>query len=378
MKTRLFAILCTLAALFTGPASTAFAEPTPIVSYRVHPKAFLSSDLCHRLTGLDQWEPFYRAFTSACDEAIGKELAPEKLQGKLPPTMIDDIHRAIERGLSTQRGIEAFFGHVDAIVFELQADLEAVELEAGVFDLIRLMKGEKIDAKIGINGVLAALIDVNPRNWLGALKYLEEGKDYEFLRNESGGDFVLKFDFKVHDHRVKFGCAGIKVREGRYALIFSGCDTIERQCEAFQVGKYAHLDTSEPLDEIVFEEPCFLFLEAQRKRLGWNPNGSEFLGKIKKVRVAFQDVGAVSQLSAEARMEMREDAKAVRDLLAGLVALVQISQGSNEQAMALLQSVAIESKDENVSVVVKLDNAELWKIIADGLGKATREIKDRQ
>lgn len=378
MKTRLFAILCTLAVFLTSFASTAFAEPTSIVSYRVHPKAFLSSNLCQRLTSLEQWEPFYRAFTEACDEAIGKELTPEKLEGKLPNSMIDDIHRAIDRGLSTRRGIEAFFGHVDAIVFELQADLEAVDLEAGVFDLIRLMKGEKIDMKVGVNGVLAALIDENPRNWLGALKYLEEGKDYEYLRNETDGDFALKFDFKVHDHKVKFCCAGIKVREGRYALIFSCQDSIERQCEAFKTGKYANLDTSKPLDEIVFEEPCFLFLESQRKRFGWNADGAEFLGKVKRIQAAFQDVDGVSQFGVDVRMETREDARAVRDLLAGLVALVRISQGSNEQVMALLQSVGIDSKDENVSVVVKLDNAELWKIIADGLGKATREIKDRR
>ena len=364
-----------LAMLPTAMPQVFAEEGLSIVSYEVRPNAFVSSDFCRRLTALPEWEPFFTTFTDAVDKALPKELSRDRLNGKLPDEMIDDIQNVLDRGISSRRAVESFFEHVDVIVFELRADIDSITLGEGLDGLVKLFQSGKIDVKVGIDGVLGTVIDVNPRKLLPALKYLKEGKDYEFLRNEADGDFVLKFHFRFHDHKIGFCCAGVKIpNRDRYALLFSGKQEIDDYVKMFKDGKFAAVSNS-PVKEVVLAEPCFLFLDREWKKTGLHSNESDFLSKIKMLKASFRDVDGVSQIDLSATMRSADDARQLRDLLNGLTALVRLTQNADSPAMKLLDSFSVDIEEEKVTVAAKLDNDELWKGIAEVLKKATKEIK---
>ncbi|MDR1268547.1 MAG: hypothetical protein LBK82_03380 [Planctomycetaceae bacterium] len=381
MTKRLFvsvwAILMVLLTVYFASVSTvAGAEPT-IISYQDNFKAFTSSDFVKRLTALPEWEPFFEVFTQTCDRAIDKELSRENLRRKLPEPVADDLRSFLESGISTQKGIETVFQHLEAIVFKLQADFDDDEIDENLQDITDLLQGRKKDLELEFDGLLAFVIDVNPRSFLSFLKYFREKTDYQFLRGEPNGDFVLKFDFEFHDRDIEFCCAGIKLNTGRYALLFSDEDQIARYGELFKTGRYSEMDTTQPKKELVLEETCFLFLDRQLKRAKLDANGTEFFGKIKKVKATLHDVDGISQLEITAVMRTDNDARAVRDLLTGLLAFAQLNIAENSPERGLLQAVRIDAAGTDISVTAKLDNPELWKQIAKVLQHSTEKMKNR-
>ncbi|MDR3196619.1 MAG: hypothetical protein LBU34_02015 [Planctomycetaceae bacterium] len=381
MTKRLFISIWALAVSLTVyfAAIFAFADGgRVIISYEDNFKAFAASDFVKRLTALPEWEPFFEAFTKSCDKAIDKELSRENLQRRLPEPVVNDLRTFLESGISTKKGIETVFQHLEAVIFKLQADFDDDEIDENLQDITDLVQGQKEDLDLNFDGLLAFIIDVNPRFCLSFLKYFREKIDYQFLRNEPDGDFILKFDFEFYDRDIEFCCAGIKLNTGRYAILFSDDDQIVPYYKAFKNGNYDKTDTTLPKKELVLEETCFLFLDRQLKRANLTSNGAEFLGKIRKVKTTLHEVNGVSQFEITAVMRTGEDARAVRDLLTGLLAFVQLSVTENSPERGLLQTIQINAAGTNVSVTVKLDNPELWKLIARQLQQITEKIENRQ
>ncbi len=376
----LFVSLALLTALLTTPSSVRADDGPVILSYQANQKALLSCNFCERLFALPEWEPFSKTFTDACDHALGKELSREKLEKRLPKDIVDVIRAQIDQSISTRKIIEGYFKHVEAIVFELQADFDDDDgLDENLKDLAQFLAGKKKDLDLSFDGVLAFIVDVNPRKGLEILKYFREGTDYKFLKNETDGDFILKFDFEYKNREIEFCCAGLKLNgENRYALLFADDEDIARRCKAFKTGRYADLDTSKPMKKWTLEEPCFLFLDHQCKRTGLNSHGVEFFGKIKRAGMVFQDVDGVSQCELSAEMRSKDDALAGRDLLSGLIALAQLNQDENSGAKNMLRSIKIDNKGNAVAVAVQFDSPELWKLIAQGLIEATKKIEEKK
>lgn len=380
MKTRLtsVAVATFFAMALAVTAVPLQAEEPVVVSFRSHPKALASCDFLQRLTALPEWEPFFSAFTSAVDKGLGKELTREKLETKLPKGIVDDIQRAIDKGLTTRSVIEGLFKHVDAVICETHADFDNVDIEAKLRKFVQMICGGQHKADLDLDGFLALLIDANPRDALKYLDYLREGKDFKYLRNDPDGDFVVRFDFEFHGQDIEFAVAGLKLSgEKRYAVLISGERNILNHYDAFKTGRYAALDTSKPFKELALEETCFRVLERQGDRLGWDSTGTEILGKIKRLSVSFNDESGVSQLAVNAEMRAPEDARQVRDIAGGLIALAQLARSENTPNTDFLKSIKIETENEKVSLVMKLDNPELWKLIAQALDQATKEIKKK-
>lgn len=358
---------------FSLPCVNAAADDgIPLVSFQVRPNAFLSSDFCQRLIALPELEPCFTAFTDTIDRTLSRELTRDRLDGKLPDAIADDISKCVERGISSRRVVESFFEHVETIVFEAQADIGAVEIDEN--SIANLLRSGKIDVKVDIAGVLGTVIDVNPRQLAPVLKYLKEGTDYEFLKNDPDGDFVIKFNFRFHEHKIGFCCAGAKLSENRYALLFSGKHDIDDYVKRFKDGRY-DATAGSPIKEITLAEPCFHFLDRQRKKAGVNAHEADFISKIKLLKATVQDVDGVSQIELSATLGEGDDAKALRDMLGGLIALVQFTQTPDNPVIKMLQSVAIDVRDEKFLVTVKLDNEELWKQISNVLTRVTEEVK---
>lgn len=379
MTKRLFVSVWALTVLLTVYFVPTFAvadDGRVIISYQDNFKAFTSSDFVKRLTALPEWEPFFEVFTQTCDKAIDQELSRKNLQKRLPELVVNDLRKFLESGISTKTSIETVFQHLEAIVFKLQAD-DDDKIDENLQNITDLLQGRKKDLDLEFDGLLAFIIDVNPRSYLSFLKYFRENTDYQFLRNEPAGDFVLKFDFEFHDRDIEFCCAGIKLNTGRYAVLFSDDDQIIPYCQAFKSGRYAGMDTTQPQKELILEETCFLFLDRQLKHTKLDSKGTEFFSKIRKINATLHDVSGVSQLEIIAAMQTEEDAHAVRDLLAGLLAFAQLSVKENSLERGLLQAVQTQTAGTDVSVTVKLDNPELWKLIAQGLQQATEKIKNR-
>jgi hypothetical protein len=391
-------VLTALFAVFFAATAAVAGDNAVIISYQDNFKAFADSDFVKRLTALPEWEPFFDAFTETCDKAIDKELSRENLRRKLPNQIADDLRLFLESDISTKKGIETIFQHLEAVIFKLQADFDDDDIDENLQDITDLLQRRTKDLEIDFEGLLALMIDVNPRSFFSFLKYFREKTDYQFLRNEPNGDFILKFDFEFHNQDFEFCCAGIKLNNERYVLIFSDDDQIVRYCDAFKTGRYANLNTTEPKKELVLEETCFLFLDRHLKKIKRdfdgmpdivnlaNPQqkpvkldsyGTEFFGKIKKVKVTLHDVNNVTQIEITAAMRTGEDANAVRDLLTGLLAFAQLSVTENSPERGLLQAIQVNATGTNVSVTEKLDNPELWKLIAKGLQQATEKIKNR-
>jgi hypothetical protein len=385
MTKRLFFPVLALTVLLTVSAAVSFVvaddDKSALLSYQDNFKAFTSSDFVKRLTALPEWEPFFETFTGTCDKAFDKELSLENLKRFLPDKIADDLRDFLESGISTRKGIETVFQHLETIVFELQTDSDHDDIDENLKDITKLLRGQKKDLDIDFDGLLAFVLDVNPRSALSVLKYLREETDYRFLRNEPNGDFIIEFDFEFHDRDIEFCCAGIKLGSGRYALLFSDDDQIARYCNAFKTGQYAQYakpeSSTQPQKELVLEEPFFLFVDRQLKRARLDSNGTEFFGKIKKVKAVLHDVNGVSQFDMTAVMRTAEDAQAVRNLLAGLLAFAQLNFAENSTERGLLQTIQVNVAGTEVSVAVTLDNPELWKLIAKGLREATEKMKNR-
>lgn len=352
----------------------AAGEKVTVISYQKNVKALTNSDFVSRLIALSEWEPFFETFTNECDKALQKELSREKLGQHLPGVVVDEIRKFLESELSTRKMIEDIFQHLESVLFELQVDSDSNQLKK----LLDLLQSREKNSDIGVNGLLAFVIDVNPRPALGILKYFREGNDYNFLRNEPDGDFVLKFNFELQNKNIEFCVAGLRLSGGNYAVLFSAENSMTRHCEWFKTGKYSQLDLSQPKMEFVFEEPCFHFLNQKIKQLNPNLNGADFLGKVKSAKMDFHDVNGVSQLALTAVMQNTVDAAALRDMLTGLLAFAQLNQGENSSERELLRAIKVNASENEVSVAIKLDNPEFWELIAKGLNKAKEEIQNRQ
>jgi hypothetical protein len=378
MTKRLFVFVWMLTVLFAVCFAATIAvagDGSPIISYQDNFKAFASSDFAKRLTALPEWEPFFDAFTKTCDKAIDKELSRENLRRRLPDQIADDLRLFLESGISTKKGTEVVFQHLETVIFKLQADFDDDEIDENLQGITDLLRGKTKDLEFDFDGLLAFIIDVNPRSFLSFLNYFREKTDYQFLRNEPNGDFILKFDFEYHDRDIEFCCAGIKLNAERYAILFSDDEQIVQYCNAFKTGRYAEMDITQPKKELVLEETCFLFLDHQLKRAKLESNGTEFFGKIKKVNAVLHDVNSVTQLEISAAMRTGEDANAVRDLLIGLLAFAQLTITEDSPERGFFQTIQVSATGTNVFVTVKLDNPELWKLIAKGLQQATEKIK---
>lgn len=367
--------------LSTASSSRLAAEESPvIIRFQSNQKSLLSSSFCARLLALPEWEPFFDAFTKACDKGFERE--KQRILDKLPKDVSSDIQRNSDKDLTTRRLIEGFAKHVDAIVFELRADLDRVDIDENLKDIFDILRGKTKDIELDFDGVLAVLIDADPRDALPLLKYLRENKDYKFLRNEPGGDFIIDFDFDFHDREIEFCMAGIQLPQKsgenkRYALLFSNDDEIASLCESFKTGRHSQLDLSTPRKELALEETCFLFIEQQRQRFGLNSSGTEFFSKIKRLSTSFNDQDGAAQFELSVVMRSQEDAAALRDLLKGMLALAQLGQPENSSLIKWIQSIKIDAENANVAVAVKLDNPELWKELASGLTKATEKIEQK-
>jgi hypothetical protein len=199
MTKRLFVSVWALTVLFAVCFTATIAaagDNAVILSYQDNFKAFTSSDFVKRLTALPEWEPFFDAFTKTCDNAIDKELSRENLRRRLPDQIADDLRLFLESGISTKKGTETVFQHLEAVIFKLQADFDDDEIDENLQDITDLLQGRKKDLEFDFDGLLAFIIDVNPRSFLSFLKYFREKTDYQFLRNEPNGDIVLKFDIE--------------------------------------------------------------------------------------------------------------------------------------------------------------------------------------
>lgn len=381
MKHLLRSIVCLLA-LSIGTVFVSADNGPTIISYQSQPQQIVQSDFIQRLLALPEWEPFYNEFTTACDKALKKELGNrEKLERSLPKQVVDEIQSKIGE-ISTRKGIDEFFRHVEAIVFRLKADSDKEDIDENLDDIAKLLSGREKDIELDFDGVCAFILDVDPRGWpKKCLTGFREGRDYKYLRNDSEG-FILDFDFEIRDREISFCCAGLKIDgdKPRYALIFSDDDKIRRYFDTFKSGAPLNDLSAKPLEQLVLQETCFLFLEHQRKRNDWKVDTSEVFSKIKSLKINYKDVDGISRVEAIAQTRSAEDAKSLRDIVAGLVALVKFTQGSSDkedakQVVQFIQTINIDAKDTETSVVVKLDQEDLWKLIAKGLRKATEEIK---
>lgn len=340
-----FLFFCTV--LMSSASAQEFTKP--MVSYQANQKALLASDFFRRLSALPEWDAFYTTFTETCNKALENELSRERLLRYLPEEIVDDISKEWEKGIQSKQIIESFFEHTEALFFEFYVD--------------------------GPRGCLALIGDVDPRNAKKVLTYFREGTDFEILKDDPNGDFLLKFDFKYHGIRVLFYCAGLKLKQdGLFGLFFSNGLNIWEYAESFRTGKNADRDYSQSLKELVLDETCFHFLERQRQQVGLDYPGSELLEKVKELSASFHDVDGISQFDLKITMRSKEDAETLRRLIDGLVALVQLSQTSQNASLEWLHAFSLNVNGEGVFLIVKLDNPELWKLISKGLDKATKTL----
>ncbi|MDR1053451.1 MAG: hypothetical protein LBL39_04685 [Planctomycetaceae bacterium] len=352
----------------------------PIILYKDNFKAFKSSDFVKRLSKIPEWEPFVEAFTKDCDKKIEQNLSRQKLSQIFPEQVVNDLRDFLESDISTRKAIDTVFQHLEAVIFELHADFDREEIDENLHDITEMLKGHKKDLEIDFDGLLAFIIDVNPRSGLSFLKYFRAGTDYKFIRNnEPDGDFILKFDFEFNDRDIEFCCAGVQLGGGLYAVIFADDEQIVQYYQSFKKGRYTGLNTKQPKKELIVEENCFLFIDKQLKRAKVHSNGTEFFGKIKKVKSILHDVDGVSQLEIVASMRTAGDSVAVHDLLVGLLAFVQLTFTDGSSENSLSQAIKVDTAaGNNVIVSVKLDDPEIWKLITKCLKHATKKINEQQ
>lgn len=383
MKHCIFTLLSLLIPL-TCTGITAAEDGRPIISYQSQPQKIVESDFVKRLLALPEWEPFCREFTAACDKGLKKELGNrDKMERSLPKEVVDHIGSGLDN-LSSRKGIDEFFRHVETILFSLRADDDHEKIDENLIDLSKLLNGRDKDVELDFDGYLAFVVDLSPRPWLSLLKGFREGRDYKFLRNDTDGDFILDFEFEVRNREISFCCAGVKLPgdKPRYALIFSNDDEIQKVCDTFKSGAPLKEISPQPLEQLVLKESCFLFLEQQRKKDDWKIDTSEVFNKIVSLTISFRDVEGVSRIDAKAETRNADDAKALHDIFVGLIALVQFSQGSKDkeeakQVVQFLQSIKLDFSGNETTVAIKLDQPDLWKLIGKGLVKATEEIAEK-
>ncbi|MDR2345991.1 MAG: hypothetical protein LBE18_07985 [Planctomycetaceae bacterium] len=354
-------------------------ENPVIISYQDNFKIFASSDFAKRLLKLPEWNSYVETFTKACDKKIEQELSADKLNQILPSEVVKDLRQFLESEISTRHIAEAAFQHLEMIIFELQADFDRKEIDENLQDITDILKGRKKDLEIDFDGVLAFIVDINPRSALSFLKYFRKDTDYKFIQNEPNGDFILKFDFDFNGRDIEFCCAGIKLAADRYAFIFADDDQIKQYCKAFKTGRYAKLKSTKQKKELILKETCFLFLERQLKNANVDSaeKGTEFLSKIKQVKLEFHEDKSIPQVEINATMHTTEDSTAVRDMLNVLITVAQLQTSENSTERNLLKAVKVDTNGVNVFVKINLDNPDLWKIIAKGLKQATNKIKER-
>ncbi len=360
------------------------AAKEPDVFYCAHPSQYSKTAFVQKLLEMPEWGPFWTLFTDAVDKGVDKELTdPKKLEKGLPAPLAELIAKGVEkRRFSAREAVDEIFTHLQTVIVSVTGDdddNEAEEIREAVYDLNKALAGtKKLDWEM--EGVVALVLDVNPRKWMDVLEHFTEGKDYKFLKNESNGDFILEADIEHAGHEIEFCCASVKLPgEKRYALIFSDEDHIRRKFEEFKNGKTGEDVAKGYVKKLVLGERCFLFASEFGKQHGWAESATDLLGNVKRFESGVHDVDGVTQVEARLSLRKPENAKAVHDLLAGLAALVQLSQTADskeeaKQVARFLQSVKLDLSGNDVALKVKLDHPDLWGLISIVLKKGTQEM----
>lgn len=351
-----------LAGMLWGPAisgqiAVADAGRPPIVSYRLAPHAVLASSFVQQVKSLPEWAPFASTLSEAVLAALDKELSPSRLELFLSPETTKSVRETISRSDAIVGAITKGATHVHGLGVHVQVSPHH----------------NRIDTMV------AVLLDVNPRAALVGLSALREGKDYEYIINNAN-DFVVKFHLTYQGRAIDFGCAGVKLPgDARYAVVLAGCDDIIARYEAFRDGECTILDTDGPAHELILDEAVFGFLAQQEpvRKIGLG----ELLTKVARLRATTAEVDGKAQVHAELTLKSADDATTVRDLLAGMIALLQMMQNETTpeiaEAVAFLSTTKLDVRDATVLVKLTLDHPALWKLIGRGLREATREIEKR-
>ncbi|MDR0390451.1 MAG: hypothetical protein LBH59_00975, partial [Planctomycetaceae bacterium] len=325
-----------------------------------------------------EWQPFVETFTKACDRIIDRDLE-DKLEPILPNQVVKDLRQFIDSDISTQKAANAVFQHLETIIFELHADYDDDDIDENLQDITDILQGREKDLEFDFDGVLAFIVDVNPREALSFLKYFRANTDYKFIRNNTpNGDFILKFDFEHQNRDIEFCCAGVKIDAGRYAVIFADDDRIAQYCQSFKTGRFARLNTKQPKKEFIAKENYFRFIAKQLRLANMNSTKTDFFDKIKNVKAVIHDTNGISQFDLVVTMRTNADAVAVRDLFVGLLAFPKLMSTDKSSELNVLKSIKCDAAGTNVSVQIKLDDPEIWKLISRGLQLATEKIEQRQ
>ncbi len=364
-------------AIVFSPQLRADDDPV-VVSYRANQKALLEGEYAKKLFALPEWGAFRDAFTSACDEGLTKELTREKIQNRLPAPIVDDIVKLVDKGISTRKAFEAYAKHVQAIVFELREDFDDEDIDEQLDKIQRAMAGQTKDLDLDFDGYLAIVLDVNPRPWLSVLKYFKEDRDYKFLRNETDGDFVLDFDFEFHGKEIEFCCAGLKLDAGFYALVFADSDDILARCDALKRSGSLTKDLTVAKKEFIVERATFRFLDRVQQRFA-SAGGSDLLGKIQRFSSTYTETGGVCQCVVTLEMSSEQDAKSIRDIVAGFIALAQLQTSSDDEKSinGFLASIVVETRGGTVTMIMK-EHPDIWKLTSLVLKKATEDMNKRK
>ncbi|MGL4943616.1 MAG: hypothetical protein ACRC46_10545 [Thermoguttaceae bacterium] len=339
--------------------STLFANSDevrpPIVSYRIAPNAILTSGFVRQLTSLPEWGPFSTSLTQAVFAALDRELSPSRLELFMSPEAAASVREAISRG--------------DTIIDAVRKGISHVK---GACVNVQVSPGHN-----RIDTMVAFLLDVNPRAALVGLAALKEGEDYEYILNKSNG-FVVKFRLNVQGRTHEFGVAGVKLAgENRYAVLLAGCDDILARYEAFASGTCNLLDENGPAHELILDEAVFRFLaeQDQVRATGFG----DLLMKVASLRATTTETDGAAKIDIVLTMKSDDDASTVRDLIAGMQAMLQMMPHDTKpeiaEAIAFVDSIKIGVEGASVSASISLDHQALWSLISRGLKEATKEIK---
>ena len=344
----------------------------PDAFYCFQPQLLPQTAFVQKLTALPEWEQFCTLFCEAVDHGIQKELNDrQKLEKVLTPELVNRLTEVVvTRGLTFRNAIQKVASHLESVVFVAEAndDLE--------FD-----------------GALAIIINVDPSKGLGGLHHLDEFKEginYRFLKNEADGNFILKIAFNHQGKNVEFCCAGLKLPEtdNRYAVLFAKEDGIQRYYDAFKKGQTGEEFAKGYVEKIVVGDRCFRALEKFGNEHAWATRAVDVCSKIKSVEFGFRDLDGVTQAEFRLSLNQTDDARLTRDLIGGTGMLIRLAAARDgtssetkdlaRQAASFWDTVNVEINGTDILVTMKLDNADLWKLISESLQKVNNELRQKK
>ena len=355
IKSFFYAVLLSISA-----TASSLQAKEPDIFFYANPKAIQEMSFVKQTTSLPEWEPFWSLFCGESDKGIRKELTHrEQLEKVLPSKLIDVLAQSITSGISFRDAVQKVSEHLEAVVFMAEAnDMQS-------FD-----------------GVVALIGDVNPAPvlvWLPMLGGIEEGTDYTILKQEPNGEFIIKvfFRFPVRNIKIEFCCAGLKLPGSRYALLFSNEEQIHKYFSDFKEGRTTEEYAKSFAQRIVVREPCFRSLEELGKQHTWAAQVADILGKIKGIEFGLRDKDGTSQVEVRLSLRQAEDVKTIHDLFDGFLALVQFSTNVSPETIRVLQSIRVESVENDMLIMATLDQTDLLKLISNALNKISNGIRKK-